>query len=362
MTSGESQVSVATPRVDAVVLAGTHQDKSRLINGMNKAFLPLGDSLSLHFVLEALRQSDRVDRVFVVGPSQDLQQHFPADQHGYRLVSERGRMLDNAFEAYRTAEASALPNHHASTSADRLYLFLTSDIPLTVPEAIADFVDRSAILEQRLGERIDFFAGVADEVALAPFYPHARRRGIFRPYMELKHQRLRLANIYLARPARIRNLEVLQQGFAARKLTQWRSVAQLITTFLGNPAGLRGAGHVAWFQAASVFDKTGLRRLAKLARNRLDRGLIEQTASRMLGCRFAALVTPYGGLSLDIDELSDYEIIRENLVAWREHQKALLPSFPEEAQPAAMPASLQVERPLPPSSPPGPSRSRKPVS
>ena len=351
---------VANARVDAVVLAGTHQDKRRLINGMNKAFLPLGDSFSLHFVLEALLQSDRVDRVFVVGPSHDLRNHFPAEQHGYRLVSEKGRMLDNAFEAYRTAEASALPNHHASTSTDRLYLFLTSDIPLAVPEAIADFVDRSVLLEQRLGERVDFFAGVADEVALAPFYPHPRRRGISRPYMELKHQRLRLANIYLARPARIRNLEVLQQGFAARKLTQWRSVVRLITTFLGNPAGLRGAGHVAWFQAASVFDKAGFRRLAKMARNRLDRGTIEQTASRMLGCRFAALVTPYGGLSLDIDELSDYEIIRENLLAWREHQRALLPSFPEE-EPAAVLVSPKFERPTPLPQP-GPSRPRKPVS
>ncbi|MCI0402173.1 MAG: NTP transferase domain-containing protein [Acidobacteria bacterium] len=352
---------MATPRVDAVVLAGTHQDKSRLINGTNKAFLPLGDSLSLHFVLEALRQSDRVDQVFVVGPSQDLQHHFPTDRHDYRLVEEKGRMLDNAFEAYRTAEASVRPNYHGSNSADRLYLFLTSDIPLTVPQAIADFVNRSVLLEQRRGERIDFFAGVADEVALAPFYPHPRRRGIFRPYMELKHQRLRLANIYLARPARIRNLEVLQQGFAARKLTQWRSVARLITTFLGIPAGLRGAGHVAWFQAAYVFDKAGLPRLSKLARNRLDRGIIEQTASRMLGCRFAALVTPYGGLSLDIDELSDYEIIRENLVPWREHQKALLPSFPEEAPSADRPAR-QAEHPPAPASQPGSSRPREPVN
>jgi hypothetical protein len=354
-------VPVATPRVDAVVLAGTHQDKRRLIKGQNKAFLPLGDSLSLQYVLEAIHLSGRVDRVFVVGPSEELRLHLPADRHGYLLVSEKGRMLDNAFEAYRTAEASALPNLHASNYADRLYLFLTSDIPLAVPEAIADFVDRSTLLEQRCGERIDFFAGVADEVALAPFYPHPQRRGIFRPYMELKHQRLRLANIYLARPARIRNLEILQQGFAARKLTQWRSVAQLITTFLGNPAGLRGAGHVAWFQAASVFEKVGLTGLAKMARNKLDRGLIEQTASRMLGCRFAALVTPYGGLSLDIDELSDYEIIRENLMAWRAHQKALLPSFPEEAPSFERP-SRQSEKPPPPSKHPAPSGARKPAN
>jgi hypothetical protein len=339
-----------------VVLAGTHQDRRRLINGLNKAFLPLGNSLSLQYVLDALVQSGKVERVFVVGPSEELRRHFSGDGTRFQFVAEKGRMLDNALEAYRRAEGWASTKASARTS-DRLYLYLTSDIPLAVPEAIADFVERAALLEKSVGEQIDLFAGVADEVALAPFYPLASRRGILRPYMELKHQRLRLANIYLARPGRIRNLEVLQQGFAARKLTQWRSVGRLIKTFLGNPAGLRGASHVAWFQAASVCEKAGFKGLSKLARNRLDRATIERTASQMLGCRFAALVTPYGGLSVDIDDASDYDVIRENLTVWREHQKNLLPSFPEEIS-ATVP-STPAARPVPGRAGTGP---REPVT
>ena len=302
-------MTLAGPRVDAVVLAGTHQDKRRLIQGHNKAFLPLGDRPCLHYVLEALRSSERVERIFVVGPSEDLTRRLPPSIYRYEPVVEKGRMLDNAFEAYRTAEASQQPRAVAagSRSLDNLYLFITSDVPLAVPEAISDFVDRGFARQRELGERIDFFAGVADEVALAPFYPGATRPGIYRPYMELKHQRLRLANLYLARPARILNLEILQQGFAARKLTQWRSVLRLIRTFLGNPAGFRGAGHVACLQAVSILDRAGLSSLARLARNRLDLGVIERTASRMLGCRFMALVTPFGGLSIDIDDEADYQ-------------------------------------------------------
>jgi hypothetical protein len=223
---------------------------------------------------------------------------------------------------------------------------VTSDIPLAVPQAIADFVDRALSLESRNGGRMDLLAGVADEIALAPFYSTPGRRGIRRPYMELKHQRLRLANIYFARPARIVNLEVLQQGFAARKLTQWRSVLRLIRTFLGNPAGIRGACHVAWFQAASVFEKTGMGRLSRLARNRLVLSEIEGTASRMLGCRFASLLTPYGGLSLDIDDESDYDIISENFAAWRDHQTKLIPSLPEEPEPSTS-ARIGERRPTP---------------
>ena len=346
-------MTLAAPKVNAVVLAGTHQDKRRLIQGHNKAFLPLGDHPCLHYVLEALRGSQRVNRIFVVGPAEDLARRLPPAIHGYEPVGEKGRMLDNAFEAYRTAEADLAPRAvtEGGRCLDNLYLFITSDVPLAVPEAIADFVDRGFARERELQERVDFFAGVSDEVALAPFYPASTRRGIYRPYMELKHQRLRLANIYLARPARILNLEVLQQGFAARKLTQWRSVLRLIRTFLGNPAGLRGASHVACLQAVSVLNRAGLPALARLARNRLDLNVIENTASRMLGCRFLSLVSPFGGLSLDIDDEKDYGVIRDNLEAWRSHQRALLPFFPEEAVGGELPQVPAQAQGRPPSKP-----------
>ncbi len=311
------------PRVDAIVLSGTHQDRRRLIQGQNKAFLPLGPRISLDLILEALSQSRRVGRIFVVGPAEELARRLPPAEWGHQIVPEAGRMLDNAWKAFRVAEES-LHGADPRELETRPYLFLTSDIPLAVPDAIDDFVDRCLSLEARRGGMVDFFPGLADEVALAPFYPRPPRRGIARPYLELRHQRLRLANIYLARPRRIRNLEILQQGFSARKLTQWKSVARLVAAFLKNPGGIRGAYHVACFQAVSLLERGGMSRLSGLVRKTLDLPVIERTASMMLGCRFAAVVTPYGGLSLDIDDESDYEVIRENFVAWREHQRALL--------------------------------------
>ena len=342
------------PKVDAIVLAGTHQDKRRLIQGLNKAFLPLGRQLSLDLVLEALTRSRRVDRVYVVGPEEELHRRVPPEGWGHRIVPEAGRMLDNAWKAWRAAEASLSGGPSREDDA-RPYLFLTSDIPLAVPEAIDDFVGRCFAREAQAGGMVDFFPGVADEVALAPFYPRPPRRGIRRPFMELKHQRLRLANIYLARPRRIRNLEILQQGFAARKLTQWKSVARLIGAFLENPGGVRGAVHVACFQAAALLKRGGMTRLSGVVRKALDLPVIERTASLMLGCRFVAVVTPYGGLSLDMDDESDYAIICENLVAWREHQSTLLsePGGPMDGPPEREGAAGRISGAI--SSPPVPS-------
>jgi hypothetical protein len=349
ISGGDQQVSEPAPKVDAIVLSGTHLDKRRLIRNLNKAFLPLGGPVSLELVLEAVRRAGRVGRLFVVGPEEDLVRRVPPERWGYRVVPQAGRMLDNAWRAYRLAEES-LPGRAAADRDHRPYLFLTSDIPLAVPEAIDDFIERCFALEARRGETVDFFPGLADEVALAPFYPRVSRRGIRRPYMELNRQRLRLANIYLVRPGRIRNLEVLQQGFAARKLTQWKSVARLTSAFLKNPGGIRGAAHVACFQAASLLERSGMTRLSGWVRRSLKLPIIERSASMMLGCRFAAVVTPYGGLSLDIDDETDYEIIRENLSVWREHQRTLLSeALAPSGEPGAAVASASG---LPPALPP----------
>jgi len=340
-------MSQSAPKVDAIVLAGTHIDKKKLIRGHNKAFLPVGDGISLGLVLDALRRSSKVGGIFVVGPEPALRHLLPPEEQGYRIVTEKGRMLDNAWSAFTAAEDSLSPDTLAEERRDRAYLFLTSDIPLAVPEAIDDFLERCFALEKERGGTVDFFAGLADEVALAPFYPKPSRHGIRRPYLELKHQRLRLANIYLARPRRIKNLEILQQGFAARKLTQWRSIGRLIAAFLRNPGGIRGALHILCFQAAALLERGGAHRLASLPRGFLRLPVVERTASMMLGCQFVSVITPYGGLSVDIDDDSDYEIIRENLGVWREHQRTLMPSLARRPRLATISPAARIGRAAP---------------
>jgi hypothetical protein len=335
--------------VDVLVLAGTHTDPSKLIGGRNKAFLPMGEAVCLGHVLDALRRARRVGRVFVVGPVEELTARLPSDVWGYTPVPQAGRMLDNAWAAYREAESALPPGSSAAERADRPYLILTSDVPLAVPEAIDDFIERAFSLQESAGERIDFFAGLADEVALAPFYPRPPRRGIRRPYMELRRHRLRLANIYLLRPGRIRNLEILQQGFSARKLTRWRSVLRLISVFLRNPGGIRGVAHVVCLQIAALFEWAGLRWLVPIPSALVPLPVVERSASMMLGCRFRALVTPYGGLSVDIDDDADYQILQENLTVWREHQRTLIPPLGPEDQVAAGPGPAG---PRPPAVPP----------
>ena len=68
-----SQRSDAYPfLLDAVVLAGTHQNPKRLISGHNKAFLKVAGQALVRYVVNALVDAESIDQIFVVGPAEEL--------------------------------------------------------------------------------------------------------------------------------------------------------------------------------------------------------------------------------------------------------------------------------------------------
>ena len=78
--------------LDAVVLAGTHQNLKRLICGRNKAFLEVGGQVLLRYVVNALLEAESIDQIFVVGPPDELLQElagFPPRVIPSRLSSPR---------------------------------------------------------------------------------------------------------------------------------------------------------------------------------------------------------------------------------------------------------------------------------
>ena len=78
--------------LDAVVLAGTHQNAKRLITGRNKAFLEVGGEVLVRRVVNALLESETIDQVFVVGPADDLLQTFSGFPNRVHIIAQRGKM------------------------------------------------------------------------------------------------------------------------------------------------------------------------------------------------------------------------------------------------------------------------------
>ncbi|MBN2053488.1 NTP transferase domain-containing protein [bacterium] len=247
-------------------------------------------------------------------------------RHGYRYSSQRQEeMIASLLEDQRIftrRDTELLFNHELlrtyfaelGKQLDKKVLFLTGDIPLLIPEAVQDFILRCAPFTQ------DFYFGMSERRDLRPYYPTNKRRGIRRPYVQFHEYCARAANINLIRPKKIGNVLIIQQGFNIRKLKEWRNVMKLMTILYKVQGGLRSVWYVALFQAATVLSRHGWERMARQVRRFLPLYKVEALATRILQADFTCIRSPYGGISLDIDNQNDYDIIIEHFDVWMAHQ------------------------------------------
>ncbi|MEJ2533953.1 MAG: nucleotidyltransferase family protein, partial [Gammaproteobacteria bacterium] len=208
--------------IDAIVLAGTHQNPKRLIRGSNKGLLEIAGAPLVRHVARALSAARQVDRIYVVGPAEELRPAL-AGLGRVVCVPQEGKMVANSWAGVRAAERPyhALPEEQRNA---RPLLFISCDLPLIVPGAIDDFIWRSAATDQQDGRENALVVGAAEEAGLAPFYGDGDEPGIERPLVQLHEGRMRLANIYVGRPRRLAHTEFLQTSFNLRKAKDWRNV------------------------------------------------------------------------------------------------------------------------------------------
>ena len=172
------------------------------------------------------------------------------------------------------------------------------------------------------------FAGVVDEPGVRPFHPEGERPGIERPFVELEFGRLRLANIYVGRPRKLANQEFLQTGFSYRKAKDWRNVVALAFNFFKS----HGGWHAAWLTVRVQLTLMLSKRKGYWYK-RLKKGntriRVEKSVSEVLGGPVKVVITPYGGLSLDVDDEEDFRILDSRYKVWAAINAAVEPDAQE---------------------------------
>jgi len=293
--------------LDAVVLAGTHQNPKRLITGRNKAFLKVGGQVLLHYVVKALMEAKNIDQIFVVGPADELLEQLAGLPSRVRVIAQRGKMLTNCWAGIEASE-----DHHRYDPEmlvrDRPILIISCDLPLVTAPSIDDFISRCAREDNKSEEPYALFTGVVDEPSVRPFHPGAGKQGIKRPFVELECGRLRLANIYVGRPRKLSHQEILQTGFSYRKAKDWRNVVALTFNFFKS----QGGWQAAWMSMRVQFTLKLSKRKGRLYRwlkKGNTRQRVEKSISEVLGGAIKIVITPYGGLSLDVDDQEDFRIL-----------------------------------------------------
>jgi len=300
--------------LDAVVLAGTHQNPKRLIAGRNKAFLEVGGKILIRYVVDALLGAERVGQIYVVGPPEELLGVLAGYPNRVRVIAQRGKMLTNCWAGIEASEDSHrsdrnMPEH------ERPLLIISCDLPLVTAASIDDFIGRCARLDNASEKPYALHAGVVDEPGVRPFHPDGDKPGIERPFVELEFGRLRLANIYVGRPRSLANQAFLQTGFSYRKAKDWRNVVALAFNFFKSQGGWQAAWLTVRVQVTLMLSKGKgywYRRLKK--GNTRER--VEKSVSQVLGGPVKVVITPYGGLSLDVDDEEDFRILDSCYEEW----------------------------------------------
>ncbi|MBN1355065.1 NTP transferase domain-containing protein [bacterium] len=195
-------------------------------------------------------------------------------------------------------------------------IFLTAcDIPLMEQNAIADFIDRCDKHDD------DFFFSVATEEVLKHFYTgRDGSRGIERPYIWLREARIRAANLILVRPNRIGNKELIQESFGLRKMTNWRNMLQMIWKLVRQKYRYQTLRVALSLCAIHVLKKRGFIRPAVWFQKRTRKEQLELSFSRIFRTRFKLIATPFGGISLDVDNQTDYTLLEANYSYWKSIQ------------------------------------------
>ena len=316
-------------KVDAVLLAGDKKGSAPIYHD-NKAFLLLrGVPLVVH-VLRTLLRTAHVERIFVVGLFERLTRllrqyelEYGPDQR-IVVVAQKTNLIENAmagFVASLPQAASEMTHAQLAESqfSERYALFLPSDIPLTTPHEIDEFIVKSDMINY------DYSIGVCSQEVLAAYYPKPPSVGIVMACFHLRDDAVRQNNLHLGRPFRVERMLYVEKMY---RLRYQRRIANMLRMVLELMLSGRGvARSVLLFlrmQLTLFFYSHRCWNLYSLARRRISRERILTRVGQLLGTRMQMVATRFGGAALDIDNAEHLEIADRMAVNWLDYQNRIL--------------------------------------
>ncbi len=247
--------------VNAVILGGGKIDErlQGYFQGASKGLIPLANRSCIEYVLEALRTTDGVERIALVGPTEltDLPAARLADVH----VPEPAGIVDKLVAA-----TEALGD-------DKRLLFASCDAPLVTPESLADLIRRD------LNECAALLPLVAEPVAVKA-YPDKHWY-----FVKLRDAVIVGCNFLVIDPRLL-----LQQVERAREMESARQKPWRLALMLGLPFLLR----------------------FKLGR--LGIADCEARISQLIGAPCRSMFTEHAELAVDLDRPEDVPVIERALL------------------------------------------------
>ncbi len=328
-------MSAVSRQFDVIITAGD-RGASRPVLQKNKVFLPIAGIPVINYVLSAVERARCTNRIIVVGDKARLEEALAMPNNpfkGHRPVTilEQGNTLyDNAWNGFLHTLPDYTPgmdwHPYETTAADQAVLIMSGDIPLATPVEIDTFVESCDLT------RYDYFIGLTAEPDLRPYYPQGDHPGIRMTYFALREMQVRQNNLHLVKPFRVGHRQQIQRIYNARYQKEWRNFIKCfwhITT--SNKTSLRPLWAFLALHAARTITRKGWQSNRFLQPFFLDLPMVASATSQLLRTRISAVLTRYGGCSLDVDNEEHYQAVCSNFHLWLKHQDTLAQELKQQA-------------------------------
>lgn len=307
-------------KYDTIMLVGD-TGASRQVRGTNKAFLEIKGIPLLLYVIKALEKAKKVNRICLVGPKEKLLQtienhhNLLEDKKEITVLEQGGTLFSNAWESFHYLYPEAQEcTSIKSSQFEKAVLYLPGDIPLVTTFEIDTFLNLCQV------DKYDYFLGITPAESLHHFYPQKGTPGIMTNYFYTREGGYRQNNLHLVKPLKVKNIEYIQKVYNYRYQKDVSNIIKLAIEFLRAYVGIKGFwcyGLLHWHQLLSRIHLTPL---SLPTRKLLSLSFIESCISRVLGTRFATVISPLAGGVLDIDNEKDYHTMCTMFSSWQNYQ------------------------------------------
>ena len=249
--------------IDALVLAGGELDKAdpllKYSQAQKKSLINIAGKEMVSYAAEAVAGSSRVGRILVVGISPEDEVEFAVP---VEYVEATGSLLDNIVAGIERVM-------EVDPTVERVVI-VSADIPLLTTEMVDYFIDTCLETDH------DVCYTIVEKSTMEARFP-----GSGRGFVPLRGGSFAGGDISMVKVSAVQANLPLARQFREASKKPWKQIRLL-----------------------------GFVTLIKFAFRRLAIADVERVASRALGCRGKAIVTPYPEMGMDVDKPRQLDMVR----------------------------------------------------
>lgn len=247
--------------VDAIVLAGalSRPPLTTVSDEPLEALIPVAGRPMVQWVIDALRECAAIDKIVIVGPSEDLRKRVTGEC--LIFVNSADSILNNVKRGL-----SQIPSAHKA-------LVVTADIPLLTGKAVDDF------LAHCTDDSVQVYYSIVRRDVIEAAYSNIQRT-----YVTLRGGTFTGGNILL---------------LDADIFDRYGDVIDRVISLRKKPL--------------EIGRLLGLRCIMKFLLHRLSVADIERRVYRMLGLRGKGVASDFPEIGIDVDKPEDYNRVEEIL-------------------------------------------------